>query len=238
MKKIIHKQLEKLGIWQSRIKAKLVDMKKPQPLLQAKKCAHRVMLALLFLVSCNKCPEKVPPYTFQKFTGREERLSEQMMVRRPVYRAKVPIGWTRLDPEGLILDTTQPNVTFLIDEDLKLVVHTFPAKRIPPLAQIERWKGQLSDAQTIVEAAGHGGFAGFFLEAPTVLAWSLQLDFEHYQTLSFLASSPAEHEHFKQMQADFTIKVTGPQKQIAKHRDEILLFESSFELIQEIPKRM
>ncbi len=202
----------------------------------------KIFLGFLLLVSCNKCPDKVPPFTIQEFTGREESISEKVMVRRPVYRAKVPIGWIRLDPEGSLLDTTQPNVSFLIDENLKVTVHTFPTdtleQRIPPSAQVKRWQRQLGDIKAIVKTACHGGFVGLFFEGPTVLAWSMQLDLEHYQTLSFLALSCAEEEYFKQMCADYTIKVSGPLKKIKKYRQEIFVFANSFELIQEIPKRM
>jgi len=103
---------------------------------------------------------------------------------------------------------------------------------------VKRWEGQLGSVKAAVEPVTHAGFAGLFLEAPTVLAWSMQLDMEHYQTLSLLAGSDAEKEHFKQMCADYTIKVTGSQELIDEHRDELFLFANSFELIQEIPKRM
>jgi len=203
---------------------------------------QKLLFALLLFTGCNKCPEKVPPFTSQEFTGREEIINEKVLVRRPVYRAKVPTGWTRLDPEGSIRDTREPNVSFLIEDSLKVTVHSFPTEkleeRIPPFAQVERWKRQLGDVDALVESAGHGGFVGLFFEGPTVLAWSMQLDLEHYQTLSFLANSPSEDEHFKQMRADYTIKVSGPQVLIDKHRDELFLFANSFELIQEIPKRM
>lgn len=202
-----------------------------------------IFLLLPFIASCQKCPEKAPPFTKQEFAGREEVVLDRVKLRRPVYQAKVPKSWIRIDPEGSIQDTRKPIVTFHIDEQLTLNLHTFPSEnlkeRIPPSAQIERWKRQLKSepAQAIVEIVGQGGFTGLFVEAPSLLAWSMQMDMEHYQTLSFLAHSPSEQEHFKQMRADFTIKVTGPEEKIKKHREEICLFANSFELIQEIPKR-
>lgn len=171
----------------------------------------------------------------QEFTGREE--NDQ--IRRPVYRAKVPEGWIRIDPQGSIMDTTLPNATFLIENELKVTVHSFPSEnledRIPPFAQIERWKRQGHAGK--VESISRGGFVGLFLEGASILAWSMQLDLEHYQTLSFLPTNRFEEAHYKQMRADYTIKATGPERLIAKYREELLHFAKSFELIQEIPKR-
>lgn len=203
--------------------------------------AKLFIISLLILLSgCRKCPEKVPPFTLQKFTGREEAAGA-LLVRRPVYRAKVPVGWVRCDPEGSIRDTREPNVSFLIESTLKVTVHTFPTEsleeRIPPIAQVQRWKQQIGAAETRVEPSCHGGFAGLCLEGPSILAWSMQLDLEHYQTLSFLASSPLEEEHFKQMRADYTIKAAGPKEIIERHKEELRFFADSFELIQEIPRR-
>lgn len=200
------------------------------------------LLLLFFLVTgCQKVPEKNSPFTLQEFSGREERVGETVMVRRPVYRAKVPNGWIRYDPEKPITDTREPNVTFLIEDALKVTVHTFPTvnleERIPPIAQVERWKQQINGITTSLATVSHGGFVGLCFEGPAVLAWSMQLDFEHYQTLSFLASSLLEEEHFKQMRADYTIKATGPQELIDRHKDELHFFANSFELIQGIPKR-
>ncbi len=179
----------------------------------------------------------------QEFTGRDELVSDQTRVRRPVYRAKVPCGWKRIETDGSLMDTKIPNIAFEIEEGLKVTVHTFPSAsletRIPPFAQVERWKRQLSgDVKTLSKQIAHGGFAGIALEAPTLLAWSMQLDTEHYQTLAFLANSDAEKEHYKQMSADYTIKATGPEELIEKHKEELFLFANSFELIQEIPRRM
>ncbi len=193
---------------------------------------------LLLLTSCDTCPEKVPPFSLETFTGREERVEGALPVRRPVYRAKVPTGWKRREPEGSIEDTTLSNVTFQIDEGVHLYVHTFPSQsleeRIPPQAQIARWVRQIGEQPHQVTPVGHGGFAGLEIESAGVLARSLQLDLEHYQTLSFLASTREEEEHYKQMRADYTIKVVGPY---AAHRAEIDLFANSFELIQELPAR-
>ncbi|MCC5832975.1 MAG: hypothetical protein JJU12_08050 [Chlamydiales bacterium] len=200
-----------------------------------------LLLILIFLSGCHKSPKKVSPFTVEEFTGREESAGAAL-VRRPVYRAKVPAGWKRVDHDGSIQDTREPNVSFLIDEELKVTIHTFPSnrleERIPPKAQVARWMRQLGEVETRLEPACRCGFFGLCLEGPTILAWSMQLDFEHYQTLSFLASCPMEEEHFKQMRADYTIKAAGPSELIARHRKELQFFAESFELIQEIPGRL
>lgn len=203
-----------------------------------------LLLLLLCTAACRKCPERVPPFTLQEFLGRDEIVSYGKSIRRPVYHAKVPKGWKRIDPneQEPLTDSRKPIVSFVIEENLHLRVHTFPTddldERIPPVAQIERWKQQLKNGKCQVQSVGHGGFAGLFLESCGVLAWSMQLDFDHYQTLAYLGTTVEEEEHFKQMRADYTIKVTGPQELIEKHREELMLFAKSFELIQEIPSRM
>lgn len=181
-------------------------------------------------------------FTQQEFTGREERAENQNWVRRSVYRAKVPDGWVRIDPHGPLSDTTKANVTFMIENQVKVAIHSFPTERleqrIPPEAQVERWKSQCKGVETKISRVTRGGFDGLLFQAQGVIAWSLQLDMGHYQTLAFLATTPREEEHFKQMRADYTIKATGPQELIDKHREALFLFANSFELIQEIPKRL
>jgi len=207
----------------------------------------KIFLLLLLFTSCSKCPNKVPPFAIQEFNGREELVTYGQTVRRPVYRAKVPLNWTQINPkdEEALHDTKKPIVSFVLDEALFVTVHTFPSssleERIAPEAQIERWKEQIGSQDCTVQRVSYGGFSGLFLEATkdqkAVLAWSLQLDLDHYQTLHFLAQTLEEEEHYKQMAADYTIKVTGPIDEINKRQIELFLFAESFELIQPIPQR-
>lgn len=202
---------------------------------------------LLFCSACSQPAEKSIAYAHQEICGREEMISWKSSLRRPVYQAQVPLGWARVDPpqnESLV-DTRQPIVSFSIEEGVVLHVHSFPAnsleERIPPAAQVERWRQQLKAASHKIEPLNHGGYAGLFLESQNestmLLAWSLQLAMEHFQTLHFRATTLEEEEHYRQMAADVTLKVTGPTALIEKHRAEITLFAESFELIQEIPER-
>jgi hypothetical protein len=62
----------------------------------------------------------------------------------------------------------------------------------------------------------------------------MQLAQEHHLSLE------VEHEEFddktrRQMRSDFTIKAAGPPRLIEKHREAIIRFAQSFELIHEIP---
>ena len=209
--------------------------------------AIKLFLFLILCVGCEKCPEKVPPFTWQEFNGRDEVIAYGQKVRRPVYRAQVPVGWQRIDPmeNESLLDTMKPIVSFTIDEEITLMVHTFPThsleERIPPEAQVQRWQGQLKGVTAQVAKVAQDGFAGLYLEGFTekgaVRAWSLQLDMQHYQTLHFLATTVEEEEHYQQMAADYTLKVFGPSDKLDKHRIAIDLFANSFELIQDIPSR-
>jgi hypothetical protein len=206
-----------------------------------------LFLCALLFAGCSTQNGKIPPNTFEEIHGRDEILSFSQRVRRPVYRAKVPCSWKRMEDENQsLLDTKKPIVTFALGENLLLSVHNFPSdsleKRIPLLAQIERWEQQLAGGESHIEQIGHSGFTGFFFEGKKgenlVLAWAMQLDPELYQRLHFLAASVEEEEHYKQMSADYTIKISGPRPLIEKYREEIEMFAQSFELIQEIPAHM
>ncbi len=207
-----------------------------------------LICALLLLASCKGSHEKVIPSARQEFNGRDELISYGQMVRRPVYQAQVPLGWKRIDPEAqeTNLDTTKPIVSFEIEDQIVLTVHNFPSEsleeRVPLEAQVQRWQKQLPGIESVVENVAHGGFYGLYLEGKTseltLAAFAFQLDLEHYQTLHFFAGTVEEEEHYKQMSADFTIKVCGPCAMIERHREEIRLFANTFELIQEIPTRI
>lgn len=212
----------------------------------------QVCFLFLFLVGalsgCRSQSEKVPPFTWQQFNGRDECIGFGQKIRRPVYQAKVPVNWRRVNPssEDSLVDTTLPIISFQLDDNLTVYVHTFPTEsleeRIPPEMQVERWKKQIHAALPVVKKVGQSGFCGLYFEGSqgtnTLCGWSLQLDVEHYQTLRFLASTVEEEEHYKQMSADYTIKIVGPTAQIDKHKSELTLFAQSFELIQEIPQNL
>ena len=191
------------------------------------------ILLLLTAVSCTKCPDKVAPFTWETIPGREETVG----IIRPVYRAKVARDWVKLETPKSLTDTKVANATFVIDNGVKLTVHTFPSVHIPPRAQVDRWKEQL--AFSTLKSYGHDGFSGLFLEGEKegvkTLAWTLQVDPELIGRLNFVAQTTAEKLYYEQMGADFTIKVSGPTELIEEHRSNLLLFANSIELIEEIP---
>ncbi len=143
-----------------------------------------------------------------------------------------------------------PYVLFFIG-DIKITIHNFPAdsseKRIPPSAQVERWKRQFAVLNPLESFSTPQAYAGYFglqfegtgviSEIPTTtLAWAMQMDPRHYSNLTAKQQyHPKEKGYLQQMAADYTIKAMGPPESMAEHRDAIVNFAHSFELIQEIP---
>lgn len=180
----------------------------------------------------------------------------------PLYQVKVPKKWKNQIQSALSLeDTTKPLCEFIIqnnehDSDteksmgqIRITIHNFPSEsiteRIPPNAQIARWKRQLTkmDPNSLsVEPQAFGGFVGFLFEGTgllsedptTILGWIMQIAPEHYRALN----RPGKDVNYrKQMRADYTLKAVGPKQLIEKYKDEIIVFARSFELIQEIPSQ-
>ncbi len=192
-------------------------------------------LALL-LGACEEKPELISHVRTQEISGRDEG---PLWLKRPVYRVQLPSHWQYIESRGSLADTTKPNAEFLAYGEVHITFHSFPSRsleeRIPPSSQVARWKSQEMGA---VKPFSNGGFIGLFLEGKSLMAWSLQLDASLYQKLRFLASSAEEQEHYKQLSADYTIKITGPPELILAHKNEFLDFAKSCELIQAIPERL
>ncbi|MBA3721384.1 MAG: hypothetical protein H0W88_03185 [Parachlamydiaceae bacterium] len=211
------------------------------------------VITLFSLIGCQhgipKKPIEPPKETFnwQKINSRDEEFPSS---RFPLYLAKVPSDWTRVDPSSTesIADTTKPLCEFYINEDtgsVRITVHYFPSEnikdRIPPSAQIQRWKSQfesIDPALTITETESHSGFVGLYLECqgvmqgkPTkLMGWAMQLAPEYYRRLSH------DDSFFTlQKRADYTIKAVGSPEIIDKHHKEIMTFGQSFELIEVLP---
>jgi len=175
--------------------------------------------------------------------------------RTPIYRVRIPDNWVRRDPlpTESLKDTTKALCEFLIyepGESIRIAIHNFPSEtmeqRIPPFAQVERWKQQfaaLYSAESSFEPQAFNGYSGqLFIgkgllegKESMVMGWALQVAPEHYRTLS----SPENENNipsFKQMRADVTIKASGPKAFMEKHEAKIRAFARSFELIEEIPR--
>ncbi|MGZ3633589.1 MAG: hypothetical protein ACXWM7_04760 [Parachlamydiaceae bacterium] len=213
---------------------------------------HILFVIFMILCSCTK-QESTTSHTWEHFCCRDEG---DPLQRIPLYRAKVPSHWTRKNPDLKIsiLDSTQPNVEFIIaaphlNESIYVTVHTFPTdtieKRIPPQAQINRWKKQFIDLDPTsvkIVPRARGGFSGlsFYGEGiqhekeHAVLAYSMEIAPTHWAILQ-----PNERASFKQKQmaASYTIKAQGQPEALRSNQNEIFMFANSFELIEEIPSR-
>lgn len=217
----------------------------------------QVVLFSLTLLSCATANSPYPKNTeWFEITGR----AGDNISRQPIYRVRVSKKWQALIPDenNTLLDTREANMEFVIEdggEMILIAIHNFPSEslqqRIPPTAQIQRWMRQYEDLNTEsmqTKPQAHGGFAGLYFtargkaskfgeEETTMMAWAMQLDEEHYQSLTYAAGDHDEREKNKQKRSDYTIKAVGKQEIVEKYQAEIIAFARSFELIDEIPER-
>jgi hypothetical protein len=190
-------------------------------------------ISLTLLSGCSQKTEDDPSIAsvMQEIKGRDNGGP-----RFPVYRVKIPEEWMRRDPmpDESLIDTTKALCEFLIREDnqvIRIAVHNFPSdninERIPPNAQVARWKRQFEQlfaSDFSITPQSFNGYEGLFFigtgiqknEETMVLGWSLQIAPEHYRMLSHAA--PAEEAKYKQMRADVTIKAVGPKAIMEKHQ--------------------
>lgn len=205
-----------------------------------------ICIALFLCTCCCKNSSSSSLSNWQIISGRNDSLSLQ---RNPVYRALVPLNWIRKDPplNESITDTTKPICEFFIEENnqtIRLTIHSFPIteniSRIPPQAQISRWKKQFTELDPLnyqIQGESHGGFAGLFFEGEgfikeakiKMMAWSMCLAECYNRQLSqeITINNPKR--------ADYTLKATGPPEIMNKYRSDLIAFSQSFELIDELP---
>lgn len=212
---------------------------------------HCFIVFIFLFISLPSCSSNDSAYknlSIEEIAGRN--------TDQPIYRAKVPRYWIKKEfPKNESLeDTMKPICEFYIKDDqesIRISIHNFPSnkieERIPPNAQVARWKSQfekLDPLSITVIPQAFGGFAGLFFEGTGVLngqeasmmGWSMQLSIEHYQNLCYAALPCTKHD-LKQMRSDYTIKAVGTDRLVKKHKNEIVAFARSFELIHEIPTR-
>jgi hypothetical protein len=152
-----------------------------------------------------------------------------------IYRIKTPHDWKKIYPQIVSTDTKIALCEFFI-EDIRITLHNFPSQtfedRIPPGSQIARWKKQLPMVYENITPQAFSGYVGYLYEGDdgetAMMGWIMQLGPEQYSRLS-LPDIPPE------LRSDVTIKAQGPLHLIQKHRQKIISFARSFELIQEIP---
>lgn len=197
-------------------------------------------LAVLNVACTNNDVEQ--SFSYQNIYARD---NGNPLQREAIYRAKIPQSWFIQETSNEISnsDTKKPICELFIREnsqEIRITIHNFPSienqARIPPNAQIARWKNQFDHLQpesiTLIPQS-FNGFAGYLFEGKgiitekitSMMAWALQLAPQHIRQLSDKG----------QQSADVTIKAAGDPRLMQKHRDEIITFARSFELIQEIP---
>ncbi len=173
-----------------------------------------------------------------------------------IYQITVPRAWVRRDPlpGDPIEDTTQALCEFIINDPegiIRIAVHNFPTDvaetRIPPAAQVARWKQQLGSykpGERVEGPIAFGGYGGlqFFGTGKKdeqefrVIAMALQLGNDHFKNLSVPETS-TKTLRYRQMRGDVTLKAQGPLSAMEKQREAILKAFLSFGLIDEIPSR-
>jgi hypothetical protein len=202
-----------------------------------------IIFFTIFLASCNHpTPKKNMPWqTLQA------RNTENSLLRPSIYRIQTPHHWTQKNPKEneSIQDTQLPIAEFFINdtEKIRITIHTFPitttTPSIPSLAQVQRWKNQFESLDllsTTISKISQGGFYGLLFEGQgitdgkrtSVLAWSMQLASFYSHALD-----KENNEWNSYKKADYTIKAIGPTELMQKHRDAIIQFAHSFEMIEE-----
>lgn len=188
-----------------------------------------MILLILLLFALSSCSSPEPPP--------EIRMHQLMLCGRdevPIYQAEAPLSWKKIDPKAHqnLSDTTVPICSFEVGNIL-ITVHNFPYtsldQRVPPIAQIARWKEQFYVHNGDVTPIAHGGFGGFRLEAHDpygkgIIAYAMQMT----PSLFHIVDNP-------QIKADYTIKAVGPKSEMEEERNGIDAFANSFELIEPIP---
>jgi hypothetical protein len=191
----------------------------------------KLFFFLLFLCSCSV--QEVP----QAWIEIHGRASD-----KPIYRAKLPPGWTLkiLEPSH---DSTRALAEFYFKE-IRVTFHNFPEQEIPPFAQIARWKRQFSElSSSSTHPQAFSGFVGALFEGEgiidghnrSVMGWAMQLAPEHAQYLQTPDSQEAALL-YKEMRAAFTLKAVGEQLQ--EERETLKRFALSFELIDPLPSEL
>lgn len=156
-----------------------------------------------------------------------------------IYRVKLPSYWVEVEEEGNLKDSTKAIKKYKI-ENITIAIHNFKVDpslpKIKPVDQINRWLKQFNSDEKIhhnLKERSRNGYVGYLLEATQndkgLIALAMELDKEHLYNLLSKQSDKTD-----EMASDFTIKATGPKNEMIKHKQEILEFMNSFELIEEL----
>lgn len=204
------------------------------------------LFCLCFLIACNSS-QNSKPTTLHKIPARN---LEDSLQRPLIYHVTAPSSWSyrEIPANESIFDTKKANGEFYIfheSDKIRLTIHTFPyrnsSERIPPQAQISRWKKQfefLDPFSLLIQPESRGGFGGLYFEGQgkmnkeevKVMAWAMQLANLYDRQLQ-LGLDPLD----QWKRADYTIKAMGKPELLDQFRDEIIRFAHHFEFIQELP---
>lgn len=217
--------------------------------VQMRSIAKIVLCALPFmaLAACENSSNTVLPKKEEVISGRY--FPDETKSRLPLYRVKTPIGWESYHkPLDMPLDDTkEPLVEFIIPNSegaIKITIHNFYYDslqgRIPPEAQIARWKKQFAsfeESSLSIRPQAFSGFVGLQIDCcglyegknRRILAWSLQLAKEYWLSLENGSHLVDERK------SDVTIKILGPENAINTFENELIDFARSFELIDPLP---
>ena len=208
-------------------------------------------------MSCKNQSNSKSTLTTIGISGRESSILSKEQTT--IYEIDVPFNWICIEPSigNTLLDTKKPIYELVIEneegddeEDIHITIHNFPnhsiEERIPPNAQINRWKQQftiLEEANTQISKQSFGGFKGLKFqgvgkikeEDKMMIGWIMQLPHEHYYALGFPEKNRSQ---LYNLCADYTIKVIGPPEMIMKHQKSIEKAVQTFRLYKEIPKAL
>ena len=212
---------------------------------------------LILLASCNPnspIPENPKADSIlETIKGRDEAKDDLRRIQ--VYHIQTPKSWIRKDPlpDHSITDTKEALVEFIIKENQDLIrisIHNFPydksEERIPQIAQVTRWQNQFQHLEKELSSITQDSFNGYSAlvfegvgvmdgEKKQMLAYAMQLPKVHFNALLH----PKEINKivlYRQMRGDVTIKAVGNDDLMEKHKDAIIAFAKSFEMIEEIPQ--
>ncbi len=204
-------------------------------------------LTISMAVSC----EKKPSSTLYEIIWSRVELPNSAF---QLYRFMPPENWKRVDSgEPAAADSREPIAHYQLQldgEQVDLTIHNFPIdtldERIPPEAQIARWKQQIDEmnlSTVQVKPQAFGGFVGLLLQAEGIkqrkplamMAWTMQLAPQFYTALELL-DTPEKHSFTRQLHADFTIKIVGSPSLLAREKEKIERSARTFALLDELPQ--
>lgn len=200
------------------------------------------LTGLLFVInSCEKSNPEEPSYVF--IYDRSKNTTHE---RQALYRIVLPNGWLAKNTTQPVTDTKFPLIELVYEENgetILLTIHNFPyqnaSERIPPQAQINRWKKQFNSLDVaVIKPQAFAGFVGqlFWGEGEikgtnaAMYAWAMQLAQEHEKTL---AADKCLSQ--TEIRSDITLKATGPKTLMNEQQDTIFKLVRSFEYINALP---